>query len=96
VARAEAFRVQIGDYGRLVLPAKVRKQLSLRRGDELLIAVQPDGSLRLTKSDQVAKQPRGLYPLPARQRSSADERIAERRAEVTKEMVRRRRESPSL
>jgi AbrB family looped-hinge helix DNA binding protein len=94
VARAETFRVQLGDRGQLVLPAKIRKQLSLGQGDELLIAVQPDGSLRLTGPRQVAKQTRGLYPVRAPQRSLADEMIAKRRAEVTREMVRKRRVKP--
>jgi AbrB family looped-hinge helix DNA binding protein len=94
VARADAVRVLLGDGGRLVLPAKIRKQLNLGQGDELLITVQPDGSIRLASPRQVAKHGRGLYPVPERKQSSADERIAERRAEVTQEMVKQRRVKP--
>jgi len=82
VAHFEAFRVQVGDRGRLVLPAAVRKQLNLRQGDELLITVQPDGSLRLMSPRQVVRETRGLYRTRGGRRSLADELIAERRAEA--------------
>ncbi|MDQ6712955.1 MAG: AbrB/MazE/SpoVT family DNA-binding domain-containing protein [Candidatus Dormibacteraeota bacterium] len=85
MAHAEAFRVQLGDRGRLVLPAEVRKRLNLRDGDELLVTVLPDGSLRLTSPRQVVRETRGLYRGRAGRRSLADELIAERRAEVKRE-----------
>ena len=56
-----AYRVQLGDRGRLVLPAEVRRQLQLREGDELVVTVQPDGSLRLASVRQVVRETRGLY-----------------------------------
>jgi len=85
VAHAQAFTVQLGDRGRLVLPAEIRKQLRLRQGDELLITVQPDGTLRLTSPRQAVKEARGLYRVRAGRRSLADELIAERRAEARRE-----------
>ena len=81
----EAFSVQLGDRGRLVLPAEIRKQLNLREGDQLLIAVQPDGTLRVTSPRQAVHETRGLYRARARHRSLADELIAERRAEAKRE-----------
>ena len=85
MAHTEAFSVQLGDRGRLVLPAEIRKQLNLREGDQLLIAVQPDGTLRVTSPRQAVHETRGLYRARARHRSLADELIAERRAEAKRE-----------
>jgi AbrB family looped-hinge helix DNA binding protein len=84
VANADAYLVQLGDRGRLVLPAQIRKRLNLREGDELVVTVQPDGSLRLTSPAQIVRETRGLYRTAGR-RSLADELIAERRAEVKRE-----------
>ncbi|TMD81775.1 MAG: AbrB/MazE/SpoVT family DNA-binding domain-containing protein [Chloroflexi bacterium] len=81
----EAFPVQLGDRGRLVLPAEIRKRLNLREGDQLLVTVQPDGSLRLMSPRQVVRETRGLYRTRAGHRSLADELIAERRAEAKRE-----------
>jgi AbrB family looped-hinge helix DNA binding protein len=89
MAYADAFSVQLGDRGRLVLPAEIRKRLNLREGDELLVTVLPDGSLRLTSPGQVVREARGLYRARAGRRSLADELIAERRAEVKRETSKR-------
>jgi AbrB family looped-hinge helix DNA binding protein len=84
VASFEAFKVRIGDRGRLLLPAEIRKRLNVRKGDALLISVQPDGSLCLTSSRLAVTTTRGLYRALARHRSLADELVAERRAEATR------------
>jgi len=60
----------------------MRKQLNLRKGDELLITVQPDGSARLMSPRQVVSETRGLYRTRGGHRSLVDELIAERRAEA--------------
>jgi AbrB family looped-hinge helix DNA binding protein len=78
----DAFPVQLQDRGRLVLPAEIRKRLSLREGDEFLVTLEPDTSLRLRSVRQVLREIRGLYKARAGNRSLADELIAERRAEV--------------
>ena len=85
MAKADAFSVHLGDRGRLVLPAEIRKRLNLREGDELIVTVQPDGSLRLTSPGQIVRETRGLYRTRAGRRSLADELIADRRAEVRRE-----------
>lgn len=88
MAHFDSFPVQLGDRGRLVLPAAIRKRLRLREGDELLVTVQPDGSLRLTSPRQAVRETRGLYRARAGDRSLSDELIAERRAEVKRETSR--------
>jgi AbrB family looped-hinge helix DNA binding protein len=85
MTHSEAFSVQLGDRGRLVLPAQLRKRLNLHEGDELLVTVQGDGSLRMTSPGQVVRETRGLYRARTGRRSLADELIAERRAEVKRE-----------
>ena len=89
MAHGDAFPIQLGDRGRLVIPAEIRKRLNLHEGDELLVTVQGDGSLRLTSPRQVVRETRGLYRPRARRRSLADELIAERRAEVKRETSKR-------
>jgi AbrB family looped-hinge helix DNA binding protein len=88
MAHLDAFPVQLGDRGRLVLPAEIRKRLRLREGDELLVTVQPDGSLRLTSPRQAVRETRGLYRARAGNRSLSNELLAERRAEVKREASR--------
>lgn len=85
MAHAEAFRIRLGERGRLVLPAEVRKQLNLREGDQLVVTVQPDGSLRLMSPRQIVRETRGLYRARAGRRSLTDEVIAQRRAEARAE-----------
>jgi AbrB family looped-hinge helix DNA binding protein len=85
MAHAEAFPIHLGDRGRLVLPAEIRKRLSLRQGDQLLISVELDGSLRLTNAQQAVRETRGLYRGRARHRSLVDELIADRRREARRE-----------
>lgn len=85
MAHNDAFRVPLGDRGRLVLPAEVRRRLKLRQGDELLVTVQPDGSLRLATRRQIVREARGLYRSRTGRRSLVDELIAERREEAAKE-----------
>jgi AbrB family looped-hinge helix DNA binding protein len=87
VAHRDTFPVQLQDRGRLVLPAEIRKRLSLREGDELVITVEPDTSLRLTSVRQVLREIRGLYKVQAGNRSLADELILERRAEVKRALA---------
>lgn len=76
--------VRLGDRGRLVLPAVVRRQLQLRAGERLLLMVD-SGSIRLVPARQQVRETRGIYRHLAPKRSLADELIAERRAEATRE-----------
>lgn len=78
----DAFPVQLGDRGRLVLPVDIRKRLNLHEGDELLVTVQSDGSLRIASARQMIRETRGLYRT---RRSLSDELIKERRAEAKRE-----------
>lgn len=68
-----------------MLPAKVRKQLALADGDELLVSVEGDGSLRLVSLRERSRRARGIFRKAAPERSLATELIADRRREAAKE-----------
>lgn len=82
--RSSAISVRLGDRGRLVLPAVVRRQLQLRAGERLLLTVD-SGSIRIVPARQQVHEARGIYRHLAPKRSLADELIAERRAEAARE-----------
>jgi AbrB family looped-hinge helix DNA binding protein len=51
--------VQLGDRGRLVLPAGIRREFKWKPGDRLLLEVLFGGSLRLVSARQPAQRLRG-------------------------------------
>ena len=78
--------ITVGDRGRVVLPASVRSELGLAPGTRLLLSTEDDGSLRLRPYRTVADACLGmLSDLAPDGVSLADELIAERRADATRE-----------
>ena len=77
--------VAVGDRGRILLPARIRRSLGLRPGDHLLAEVQADHSLRLVPRDVAARQDRGAFAQLRTESSLVDELIADRREEATRE-----------
>jgi AbrB family looped-hinge helix DNA binding protein len=69
----------------LVLPARVRKQLELEEGDQLVLTVEADGRISMVSFKEQARQCRGLLRELAPARSLADELVAERRTEAAQE-----------
>lgn len=82
--KARAFALRLGDRGRLVLPAVVRRQLNLRAGERLLLMVDA-GVIRLVAARQQVHETRGIYRHLAPKRSLATELLRERRAEAARE-----------
>lgn len=77
--------VKLSEGGRIVLPAKVRRALDLKCGDELLVLVE-DGEIRLmTRLQGIRRAQRLLAPYLEGRGSLVDELIAERRAEAARE-----------
>lgn len=75
----------MSEGGRIVLPAKVRRELNLKCGDELLIFIE-DGEIRLMTRRQAIKSAQELVSrYVTGGPSMADELIAERRAEAARE-----------
>jgi AbrB family looped-hinge helix DNA binding protein len=80
----ERFTTHVGDRGRFVVPAEVRRRLQLEDGDLLVIDVnEEDGHFIVRKAADVAHGLRGY--LNAGGRSLSDELIEERRAEARRE-----------
>jgi len=48
------FRVQIHSGGRFVLPSKLRKELQIKAGDEIVLSLE-DGSVRLIPLHQAVR-----------------------------------------
>ena len=71
--------VEMGDRGRLVIPAQARKELGLKKGSRVVLTIEGPGVLKLTTNRQAAASCLGLLQELAAGRSLADELIAERR-----------------
>ena len=80
----EQYTLQLGDRGRIVLPAIVREQLNLKEGDRLVLTLETDGSLRLTTLRELVKKAQGLFK-DIKEVSLASELIQERRKEALRE-----------
>lgn len=85
VNRSERYTLAVGERGRLVLPAALRRRLRLQPGDRLIVTVDAEGSLEIVSARDQARRLRGLYRDLAPGRSLADELIAERRQETERE-----------
>lgn len=74
--------VEVGDRGRLVIPASVRRELGLHRGSKLNIRID-QGALVLMTPEAAERELWDMFAhVPA---SLADELIVERRAEADRE-----------
>lgn len=75
--------VQLGAQGRLVVPAAIRKALGFEAGESLVARVE-DGRLVIEKAESVERRVRSRFE-KVKDRSLADELIAERREEARRE-----------
>lgn len=76
--------VQLGERGRVVLPAPLRRALDLERGDQLVLELE-EGAIRLTPARTLAAGFQGAFRSRYGRRSLADELLAERREEAARE-----------
>lgn len=81
---SEQYQLRIGDRGRLVLPAPLRRRLKLRSGDQLVLTVDSAGDMRLSSLDAQIEKCMGMFADPAG-RSLSKELIRERREEARRE-----------
>jgi len=78
--------VQLGERGRVVLPAAVRKRLGWRTGDRLILIVEDSGEVRLASLRQQVQRCEGMFRHLARPGVLlSEELIAERRREAARE-----------
>lgn len=78
------YAIRLGDRGRLVLPAEVRRALELEPGDELVARLDGDG-VRLVSRRSLARELRGTLRQIAPDRDLVAELLAERHAEAETE-----------
>lgn len=76
--------MSVGRQGRVVIPARIRQELGIGEGDELVARIQ-EGRVVLEKRSNVLKRVRERFSSVNRGRSLADELIAERREEAGRE-----------
>lgn len=79
------YDLSLGDRGRLVLPASLRKDLGLRAGERLVLIVEPSGEMRLLSLRRQVDKCLGMFARLAPERVLSEELIAERRAEAKRE-----------
>jgi len=84
------YPVQLGDRGRLVLPARLRAKLGLRTGERLLVSVDPSGEMRLATLDRQARRFRGALKAGVHGGRPSEDLIADRRREAAREAEERR------
>jgi len=82
----EVFRVVLEDGGKIALPAALRERLGVVDGDYLLLEPQQDGDhVTIVSLAHVVDRAMGHFSDVAPERSLAEELIAERREEASKE-----------
>ena len=84
MSRIGTYRVRLGDRGRLVLPAELRRRAGLEEGQELVLSYQ-NGVVRMSTREHLARAGLGMFASTAPGRDLAAELIAERRAEAARE-----------
>ena len=76
--------VNVGPQGRIVIPAKIRRELGLGEGSRL--AVRVEGSrLILEPREEVLRRARGRYAGVGRTKRLSDELVRDRRMEARRE-----------
>jgi len=76
--------LRVGEQGRMVIPAELRKELGLEVGTELVATVEGDRLVLETRKAVLAKL-KNLFAVVPSDVSLVDELIAERRVEAKRE-----------
>lgn len=84
MSQAKEHTVVIGEQGRMVIPAAIRRSLALHPGDTLLVRVE-DGRLVFEKREQVLARVKSWFAHVAADESLVDELVLERRTEAARE-----------
>ena len=79
------YTVHVGERGRFVLPAALRRRLDFEQGDLLVLDVVEEDTLRIRKAADVAEESRGLLRDLAPGVDLAAELIEDRRAEAERD-----------
>ncbi|MGH2554198.1 MAG: AbrB/MazE/SpoVT family DNA-binding domain-containing protein [Actinomycetota bacterium] len=88
MAHPDKYMVRLGDRGRLVLPAELRRKAGLREGEEL-VALLEGGVVHLATRRQLARAGRGMFARVSPGRDLVRELLTERREEARREDAKR-------
>ena len=80
----KSVEVHLGRQGRVVIPASLRRSLQLEEGDKLVVREEA-GRLVLEKPETIKQRLKARFNKVPKERSLADELIAERREAAKKE-----------
>jgi bifunctional DNA-binding transcriptional regulator/antitoxin component of YhaV-PrlF toxin-antitoxin module len=86
MADPKMYRVRIGNQGRLVVPAELRRELGVEPEDILVGWIDEDGRLIFQRREDIEKEIWAM--MEGIEVSLADELIAERRREAAREAER--------
>lgn len=75
----EPIRLRLGENGRVVIPAQVRRELGIKAGDEILLQQEEGGFRITTRRQRIEEAQRYLRRYVKPGVSVVDELIAERR-----------------
>lgn len=82
----DTYTIVVGERGRVVLPAAMRRKLHIAPGDELIARMENDGAIALFSRKETLRQLRGILKgSELENQSRVDAFIAERRAEAESE-----------
>jgi AbrB family looped-hinge helix DNA binding protein len=79
--------VNVGPQGRIVIPARIRRELGLGEGSSLAVRTE-GGRLILEPRKEVLRRVRGRYARVAGKKRLSEELIRERRTEARRESAR--------
>ncbi len=85
VAHRGQYAVKLGERGRLVLPAAVRRELGVETGERLIVTLEEDGSVRLVNARTLARRLRGLLRDEYPDVDLVEELLSDRSEEVARE-----------
>ena len=85
VPHVESYDLQVGERGRLVLPARVRRRLKLNPGDRLVLTLDQSGEMRLASLHRQVDKCIGIFADLEPHRIASEELIAERRKQARRE-----------
>jgi AbrB family looped-hinge helix DNA binding protein len=83
-AQSPQTAIRLGARGRIVLPARVRKQLGLRTGDSLIVTIEQEGAIRLTRLQRQLQAMQGMFRKQPK-RILSRELIQDRKREAARE-----------
>ena len=89
MADPKMYRVRIGNQGRLVVPAELRREFGVEPDDILVGWIDGDGRLIFQRREDIEKEIWAMFE--GVDHSMADDLIAERRREAAREAEREER-----